>query len=74
MQLFPSFLIISLLVLSTGCSNFPLVARDAAEENAGRRMQELLNTSDTNLTAEEMDWFNEQPSLLTWERIHGGIQ
>jgi hypothetical protein len=42
-----------------------------------RRMHELLNTSEDLRTIEyewERIWFTDEPSHLTPERVHGGIQ
>jgi len=42
-----------------------------------RRMHELLNTSEDLRQIEyewERIWFTDQPSHLTPERVHGGIQ
>jgi hypothetical protein len=42
-----------------------------------RRMAELLNVSENLRTMEyewERIWFTDQPSHLTPDRIHGGIQ
>jgi hypothetical protein len=42
-----------------------------------RRMRELLNVSEDLRTIEyewERIWFTDQPSHLTPERVHGGIQ
>jgi hypothetical protein len=42
-----------------------------------RRIVELLNTSEDLRTIEyewERIWFTDQPSHLTPERVHGGIQ
>jgi hypothetical protein len=45
--------------------------------NPNRRMKELLNTSEDLRTLEyewERIWFTDEPSHLTPERVHGGIQ
>ncbi|MFM7150086.1 MAG: hypothetical protein ACKO23_09615 [Gemmataceae bacterium] len=45
--------------------------------NPNRRMAELLNVSEDLRQIElewERIWFKDQPSHLTPERIHGGIQ
>ena len=60
------------LVLSnTGCF-IPLYSNDPV-----RRVNEMLNTSEDlrqiELTWERL-WFIDQPSHLSYERIHGGIQ
>jgi hypothetical protein len=45
--------------------------------NPNRRIRELLNNSEDLRQIEyewERIWFNDQPSHLTPERVHGGIQ
>lgn len=45
--------------------------------NPNRRMAELINTSEDLRQIEyewERIWFTDQPSHLTPERVHGGIQ
>jgi hypothetical protein len=45
--------------------------------NPNRRMEELLNTSEDLRQIEyewERIWFTDQPSHMTPERVHGGIQ
>ena len=45
--------------------------------NPNRRMNELMNTSEDLRQIEdewERIWFTDQPSHLTPERVHGGIQ
>lgn len=45
--------------------------------NPNRRMRELLNTSEDLRQIEyewERIWFTDQPSHMTPERVHGGIQ
>jgi hypothetical protein len=45
--------------------------------NPNRRMRELMNTSEDLRTMEyewERIWFTDEPSHLTPERVHGGIQ
>ena len=47
------------------------------ESDPPRRIRELLNTSeDLRQIANEWEriWFTDQPSHMTPERIHGGIQ
>lgn len=60
------------LVLSnTGC----LLNIYSSDPN--RRMHELLNTSEDLRTIEyewERIWFTDEPSHLSPERVHGGIQ
>jgi hypothetical protein len=60
------------LVLSnTGC----LINAYSSDPN--RRMHELLNQSEDLRTIEyewERIWFVDEPSHLTPERVHGGIQ
>lgn len=60
-----------LLLGNTGC----LINQYSSDPN--RRMAELINNSeDLRQIANEWEriWFNDQPSHLTPERIHGGIQ
>lgn len=50
---------------------------DFDSDDANRRMRELLNTSNDLRDIErewESIWFTDQPSHLTPERVHGGIQ
>jgi hypothetical protein len=45
--------------------------------NPNRRMRELLNTSEDLRQIEyewERIWFTDEPSHMTPERVHGGIQ
>jgi hypothetical protein len=45
--------------------------------NPNRRIRELLNTSEDLRQIEyewERIWFTDQPSHMTPERVHGGIQ
>jgi hypothetical protein len=45
--------------------------------NPNRRMAELINTSEDLRQIEyewERIWFTDQPSHLTPERVHGGVQ
>jgi hypothetical protein len=56
---------------NTGC----LINIYSSDPN--RRMHELLNTSEDLRTLEyewERIWFTDEPSHLTPERVHGGIQ
>jgi hypothetical protein len=56
---------------NTGC----LINIYSADPN--RRMDELLNTSEDLRQIEnewERIWFTDQPSHMTPERVHGGIQ
>jgi hypothetical protein len=56
---------------NTGC----LINIYSADPN--RRMHELLNTSEDMRQIEyewERIWFTDQPSHMTPERVHGGIQ
>jgi hypothetical protein len=68
------FLLIAAAALtfsSTGC----LLNIYSADPN--RRMDELLNTSEDLRQIEnewERIWFTDQPSHMTPERVHGGIQ
>lgn len=44
--------------------------------NPNRRMQELLNNSEDLRQIElewERIWFTDQPSHMTYDRVHGGI-
>ena len=59
------------LLTSTGCL-IPMYSADPA-----RRAQELIFTSeDLRAILDEWEriWFTDQPSHLTPERVHGGIQ
>jgi hypothetical protein len=56
---------------STGC----LINTYSSDPN--RRVHELLNTSEDLRQIEyewERIWFTDQPSHMTPERVHGGIQ
>ena len=60
-----------LLLANSGC----LINQYSSDPN--RRMAELINNSeDLRQISNEWEriWFNDQPSHLTPERIHGGIQ
>jgi hypothetical protein len=60
-----------LLLSNSGC----LINIYSSDPN--RRVQELLNTSEDLRQIEyewERIWFTDQPSHLTPERVHGGIQ
>lgn len=60
-----------LTMSSTGCL-IPIYLSDP-----NRRMGELINTSEDLRQIQnewERIWFTDQPSHLTPERIHGGIQ
>lgn len=63
---------VAAMVLSnTGC----LLNIYSSDPN--RRMKELLNTSEDLRQIEyewERIWFTDQPSHMTPERVHGGIQ
>lgn len=65
-------LIAAALVLgNTGC----LINIYSSDPN--RRMRELLNTSEDLRQIEyewERIWFTDEPSHMTPERVHGGIQ
>ena len=61
----------ALVLANAGC----LINQYSSDPN--RRMAELINNSeDLRQIANEWEriWFNDQPSHLTPERIHGGIQ
>jgi hypothetical protein len=61
----------ALTLSNTGC----LINIYSADPN--RRMNELLNTSEDLRQIEyewERIWFTDQPSHMTPERVHGGIQ
>jgi len=56
---------------NTGC----FINQYSSDPN--RRMSELINNSEDLRQIElewERIWFNDQPSHLTPERVHGGIQ
>jgi hypothetical protein len=56
---------------NTGC----LINQYSSDPN--RRMHELMNNSEDLRQIEyewERIWFNDEPSHLTPERVHGGIQ
>lgn len=60
-----------LVLANTGC----LINAYSSDPN--RRMHELLNQSEDLRTMEyewERIWFTDQPSHLSPERVHGGIQ
>lgn len=63
--------IVGVLVATTGC----LINAYSSDPN--RRMHELLNQSEDLRQIEsewERFWFTDQPSHLSPERTHGGIQ
>jgi hypothetical protein len=66
------WLVLATAVLSnTGC----LINAYSSDPN--RRMEELMNNSEDLRVIEEewrRIWFNDQPSHLNPQRIHGGIQ
>lgn len=61
----------TLVLSNTGCLINPYCS------DPNRRMKELLNTSEDLRQIQnewERIWFTDQPSHMTPERIHGGIQ
>ena len=61
----------ALMLSNTGC----LI--NIYSSNPNRRMRELLNTSEDLRQIEyewERIWFTDQPSHMTYDRIHGGIE
>jgi hypothetical protein len=61
----------AMALANSGC----LINEYSSDPN--RRMHELLNNSEDLRQIEyewERIWFNDQPSHLTPERVHGGIQ
>lgn len=61
----------TLILVNAGCF-IPIYSSDP-----NRRMNELLNTSEDLRQIEnewERIWFTDQPSHLTPERTHGGIE
>ena len=63
--------VVGLVLSQTGC----LINQYSSDPN--RRTKELLNNSEDLRQIEyewERIWFNDQPSHLTPERVHGGIQ
>lgn len=61
----------ALVLTNTGC----LINQYSSDPN--KRTRELLNQSEDLRQIEyewERIWFNDQPSHLTPERVHGGIQ
>lgn len=60
-----------LMLSNTGCF------LNIYSSDPNRRMRELLNTSEDMRQIEyewERIWFTDQPSHMTPERVHGGIQ
>jgi hypothetical protein len=63
--------VVGMLLTNSGC----LLNIYSSDPN--RRMHELLNTSEDLRQIEyewERIWFTDQPSHMTPERVHGGIQ
>ncbi len=63
--------IAGLIVSNSGC------LLNIYSSNPNRRIRELLNTSEDLRQIEyewERIWFTDQPSHMTPERVHGGIQ
>ena len=61
----------ALVLANTGC----LINIYSSDPN--RRMREILNTSEDMRQIEyewERIWFTDEPSHMTPERVHGGIQ
>ena len=61
----------ALMLGNTGC----FLNRYSSDPN--RRMRELLNDSENLRQIEdetERFWMNDQPSHLTFDRIHGGVR
>jgi hypothetical protein len=64
-------LVLASVLTNTGCF------LNIYSSNPNRRIVELLNTSEDlrQIEAEwERIWFTDQPSHLTYDRVHGGIQ
>jgi hypothetical protein len=62
---------VGLMLGNTGCLINPF------SSDPNRRMQELLNQSEDLRQIQyewERIWFTDQPSHMTPERVHGGIQ
>jgi hypothetical protein len=63
--------VVGLVLSNSGC------LLNIYSSNPNRRMNELLNTSEDLRQIEyewERIWFTDQPSHMTPERVHGGIQ
>jgi hypothetical protein len=63
--------VLGLAFANTGC----LINQYSSDPN--RRVNELINNSEDLRQIEyewERIWFNDEPSHLTPERVHGGIQ
>jgi hypothetical protein len=69
-------LLILAAVAALGLSNAGCLL-NIYSSNPNRRIQELINNSEDLRQIEyewERIWFTDQPSHLTPERVHGGIQ
>ncbi len=68
------FILMAALVLMVGGNTGCLMNQYASDPNV--RMNQLINQSEDSRQIGEFwrrFWFNDQPSHLTPERIHGGI-
>jgi hypothetical protein len=70
-------LLLLTLVAGAGLANSGCLFLNAYSSNPNRRIHQLMNQSEDLRQIEdewERFWFTDQPSHMTYDRVHGGIQ